>query len=496
MDVMTIFIICLVTLLLCIIYFINLFRPKPISGIKIADNYSWLFGHLPAFQTNKNRIHEYRCHLAMNAELQGDTCFQECLPLTSSRVDILTPELIEFVLKTEFDSFGKGNYFRDKLHVLLGDGIFNTDGQRWKQQRKIAAHMFTQRLLNEKMIHVFTEHGHRFIDLLHTIPEGKIFDLQKLFFCYTMDCICDIAFGLNLNTLTLSVPDAQEFVDAFDQANYLSSLRFIQPEFSWRLKRLFNIGSEKKLKDCMKIVDRFIYNIIQQRQNDDTTTNNKRGDLLTLFLVHEDKQLINDKFLRDIVLSFIVAGRDTTATGLSHLFYHVYHSYPDIEQKLIDERHKNNSVYLDAVLYELCRLHPPVPFDLKIALKDVYLPGNIFIPKSTIITYTPYHYHRLKSVWGQDAEEFRPERWIDETNEQKLKTESQYKFIAFNAGPRLCLGKTMALLEMKTLASMLINEFHFELDESTKKFNTQMKFQGTCAFEDGLPMTVKKRKNK
>ncbi|CAF1466766.1 unnamed protein product [Didymodactylos carnosus] len=493
---MTIFIIFLVILLLCIIYFINLFRPKPIPGVKIVDNCSWFLGHVPAFQRNQHRLHEYRCQLAMKAESQGDTCFQECFPFTSSSIDLLTPELIEFVLKTKFDSFEKGPFWHDKFHVFLRDGIFNIDGQQWKQQRKIASHMFTQRLLNEKMIQVFIEHGHRFIDLLHTIPEGEVFDLQQLFFRYTMDCICDIAFGLNLNTLTLSVPEAQEFVDAFDQANHLTTIRFIQTEFAWKLKRLLNVGSEKKLKVCMKIVDDFIYNIIRQRRNDDITTHAERGDLLTLFLVHGDKQLINNEFLHDVVLNFMFAGRDTTATGLSHLFYLVYHLYPNIEQKLINELHKTNSVYLDAVLYELCRLHPPVPFDLKVAMEDIYLPGNIFIPKSTRVTYTPYHYHRLKSVWGQDAEDFHPERWIDKENEEKLKTESQYKFIAFNAGPRLCLGKTMALLEMKTLASMLINEFHFELDESTKKFNNQMRLQTTCAFQYGLPMTVKKRKNK
>ena len=151
-----------------------------------------------------------------------------------------------------------------------------------------------------------------------------------------------------------------------------------------------------------------------------------------------------------------------------------------------------NLVYMDCVILEVCRLHPPLPLDFKVCAREIHLPGttNIILPKSIIVSYTPYHFHRLSSVWGLDAMDFKPERWLD--SDGKIKIESQFKFLSFNAGPRLRLGKVMALLEVKILAATLLNEYHFQLDDENN-FNANIKFTSTCLFSNGLKMTVIRR---
>jgi cytochrome P450 len=91
-----------------------------------------------------------------------------------------------------------------------------------------------------------------------------------------------------------------------------------------------------------------------------------------------------------------------------------------------------------------------------------------------------------------DAMDFKPERWLD--LDGKVKMESQFKFLSFNAGPRLCLGRAMALLEVKTLTATLLNDFHFKLDDE-KNFNSNIRFTTTCPFVNGLKMTAIRRQH-
>ena len=97
-----------------------------------------------------------------------------------------------------------------------------------------------------------------------------------------------------------------------------------------------------------------------------------------------------------------------------------------------------------------------------------------------------YHLARQTSIWGEDALEFRPERWLDANKEPV----SQYQFVTFNAGPRICLGKSLALLELKTAIATLYRQFHFELKTSQPvTYGTSL----TLPMKHPLRMKVSKR---
>jgi cytochrome P450 len=485
---MWLFLLSITVCILCVIYLVILIRPRPVHGIPLAQQYNPIFGHLFVFLQHFDYLHDARLQEALRHESLGHSCFQELLPLVPPRVDLLTPELVEFVLRSEFNSFEKGSLFTEPFRDVFGMGILNADGAQWKLHRRMAQHLVTRNGMNIAQ-QVFIEHAHRFLKLLRDV---KTVDMQVLFHRYTMDCTCELVCGFDLNSLLSQ--SVVPFVNSFDNAVAICVRRFLVPEFLWKLKRWLNLGNEKLLKQHCQVINQFVADVVEQHKT-------SGDDLLSRLL--EEEQMTKE-ILRDTLVNMIAAGRDTVAVALTHLF-HVLHDHPDVERKLIDELHQkvdngineetlSNLIYMDCVILEVCRLHPPLPLDFKVCAKDIRLPGttNITLPKSTIVSYTPYHFHRLSSVWGMDAMDFKPERWLD--LDGKVKMESQFKFLSFNAGPRLCLGRAMALLEVKTLAAILLSEFHFKLDDE-ENFNANIRFTTTCPFLNGLKMTVMRRQH-
>ncbi|CAO2830531.1 unnamed protein product [Amaranthus hypochondriacus] len=120
-------------------------------------------------------------------------------------------------------------------------------------------------------------------------------------------------------------------------------------------------------------------------------------------------------------------------------------------------------VYLHGALCETLRLYPPVVFQAKSPIKPDILPSGHHVNPNMQIIFDMYAMGRMKSIWGDDCNEFKPERWI--TEKGKIKHEPSYKFLAFNAGPRTCLGKDMAFTQMKIVAATIIQNYVIEAVE-------------------------------
>lgn len=109
---------------------------------------------------------------------------------------------------------------------------------------------------------------------------------------------------------------------------------------------------------------------------------------------------------------------------------------------------------------EVLRLHPSVPVEMKFAIKEDKLPDGTHIHPGAACLWSPYAMGRSEALWGADAEKFKPERMLDEDG--KGIEPSQYKYTTFNSGYRLCLGKGLALLEIKLALAILLPRFDFE----------------------------------
>ncbi|PWA49546.1 cytochrome P450 94A1 [Artemisia annua] len=120
-------------------------------------------------------------------------------------------------------------------------------------------------------------------------------------------------------------------------------------------------------------------------------------------------------------------------------------------------------VYTYASLCESLRLYPLVPVDSKTALADDVLPDGTTVKKGMVVTYSPYAMGSVKETWGPDWMDFWPERWLenDETTKKvRFVPKDPYTYFVFLAGPRICLGKDMAFLQMKRLVAGVIGRFN------------------------------------
>ncbi|KAK9117861.1 hypothetical protein Scep_015954 [Stephania cephalantha] len=396
------------------------------------------------------------------------------------------PRNLEYLLKTKFSNFPKGGYFHDTVRDLLGDGIFSVDDETWRRQRKTASIEFHSTMFRNMTTESLIELVHsRLLPVLRdSIEQSASVDLQDVLLRLTFDNICMIAFGVDPGCLRPGLPKIP-FARAFELATEVTVLRFVTPTFIWKAMRSLNIGTERELKNSIKEVDEFANDVILRRKKElslvasDDNNNKARSDLLTVFmkLKDDDGKPFSDKFLRDICVNFILAGRDTSSVALSWFFW-LLNRNPDVEERILDEicglisEREDFSVllkstddlifrpdevkkmeYLQAALSEALRLYPSVPLDHKEVVEDDVLPDGTIVKKGTKVVYAIYSMGRMESIWGKDCREFKPERWL---RDRRFMSESAYKFAAFNGGPRLCLGKDFAYYQMKFTAASII----------------------------------------
>ncbi|XP_059445884.1 cytochrome P450 86B1-like [Corylus avellana] len=422
------------------------------------------------------------------------------------------PSNIEYMLKTNFKNFPKGKYYTERFHDLLGNGIFNADNELWKEQRRIAiSEMHSTRFVEHSFQAMQNLVHHKLLNLFNKVVEESndhSFDLQDVLLRFTFDNICIAAFGVDPGCLALDLPQVP-FAKAFEEATELTLFRFLLPPFVWKPMRHFGVGYEKRLKEAIKSVHDFAENTVTLRKNDliKFGSLNDHCDLLSRLIEDSEKGKKNhfsDEFLRDFCISFILAGRDTSSVALAWFFWLV-HKNPEAESRILSEingilgcrKCKNivvftveelkNMVYLEAALSESLRLYPSVPTDLKEVVEDDVFPDGNMVKRGARVHYCIYSMARMESIWGKDCLEFKPERWI---KDGKFVSENPFKYSVFNAGPRLCLGKKFAYMQMKMVAASILLRYEVQVVEGHQ---VDPKFTTTLYMKHGLLVTLKHR---
>ncbi|CAF2056257.1 unnamed protein product [Brassica napus] len=381
------------------------------------------------------------------------------------------PRNVEHLLKNRFSAFPKGSYFRDNLRDLLGDGIFNADDETWQRQRKTASIEFHSAKFRQLTTHSLYELVHkRLLPVLEASVKTSSIDLQDVLLRLTFDNVCMIAFGVDPGCLGPDQP-VIPFAKAFEDATEAAVCRFVMPTCVWKLMKCLNLGTEKMLKESIKGVDDFADEFIRTRKKEMSLEgeSTKRSDLLTVFMGLRDEKggSFSDKFLRDICVNFILAGRDTSSVALSWFFW-LLEMNPEVEEKIMvemckilrqrDDNGKGAKVdyepvfgpeeikkmnYLQAALSEALRLYPSVPVDHKEVQEDDVFPDGTILKKGEKVIYAIYAMGRMEAIWGKDCREFRPERWL---RDGRFMSESAYKFTAFNGGPFILSRQRFCLL--------------------------------------------------
>nr|GMD64379.1 cytochrome P450 86A1 [Ipomoea batatas]GMD69279.1 cytochrome P450 86A1 [Ipomoea batatas]GMD73315.1 cytochrome P450 86A1 [Ipomoea batatas] len=471
-------------------------------------------GSLPYLFMNRRRIHDW---IAGNLRATGGAATYQtstiCLPFVAWRQGFYTvtchPKNIEHILRTRFDNYPKGPTWQSAFHDLLGEGIFNSDGDTWLIQRKTAALEFTTRTLRQAMNRWVnrTIRTRLWVILDKASRNHSAVDLQDLLLRLTFDNICGLTFGKDPETLSPEMPE-NPFSIAFDSATEATMQRLLYPDFLWRLKKLLGIGAEKRLQSCLQVVENYMSETLEARKQTPS------DDLLSRFMKKRDVDgnLYPNDVLKRIALNFVLAGRDTSSVALSWFFWLVMNN-PRVEQKIVDEissvltetrgedREKwieeplvfdeaDRLVYLKAALAETLRLYPSVPEDFKYVVSDDVLPDGTYVPAGSTVTYSIYSVGRMQSVWGDDCLEFKPERWLAATGDRFETPKDGYKFVAFNAGPRTCLGKDLAYLQMKSVASAVLLRYRLSLMPGHR---VEQKMSLTLFMKNGLKVYMHPR---
>ncbi|XP_011628395.1 cytochrome P450 704C1 isoform X2 [Amborella trichopoda] len=331
---------------------------------------------------NYRRLYDYHTDLCRNYRTY------RLLYPWSSEIYTANPANIEYFLKTNFSNYEKGRSNYEIMSDFLGDGIFTVDGDKWRQQRKLASYEFSTKAVKDYSSHVFTKNA---AALAHKVSEiaapNKVIDMQELLMKSTLDTIFIIGFGVELSSLLGAEENGKAFAEAFNETNALIFWRYV--DFLWKFKRFFNVGAEAKLKKSIQTIDELIYKVIHsKRKLISTQDHSNKADILSRFIALSEKEpeKITDKFLRDIIINFMTAGRDTTAVTLSWFLSMVCRN-PQVEEKIVEEVRESvkqgneeervetieefaNSLtdaamdkmpYLHAALSETLRLYPAVP---------------------------------------------------------------------------------------------------------------------------------------
>jgi cytochrome P450 len=400
-----------------------------------------------------------------------DKWFRE-LGKTFAMADMGAPQLItcdadniQTILTTNFQDWVIGGVRKRLMELILGPhAIFSINGAEWSHSRKMMRPVFVRDQLAD--LQCTDRHVE---NLLRRIPRnGETLNLQKLFYLFTMDLSTDFMFGFSTSTLTDPTFDAQDFLDCFDYATRTAAKR-------GRLSRLGMLVPDRRfshsVKTCADFVDRYTERAIASKQE------KERPYIFLAELVAAD---VPRDVMRHQMLSMILGGRDTSASTLSSLFW-VLARRPDITAKMREDiaslqgrrptwEELKGLKYLNMVSKEALRLFAPVATNSRVAARDTVLPKGggpdgqapIFVRKGTSCRWSTWSLHRHEDYWGEDAHEFRPERW------EGMKTSWQY--LPFSGGPRICIGQQFAQTMMLYTIARIFQEF------------------GTIEARDDLPM--------
>ena len=493
------YIVITIPIVFCVVIIVR-YRAQtlPIRGPK--PQFFW--GTFFNMYQNRDRIPDWLYEKTIDAK--GKT-WTFSMPNSPPMVCVTTPENLKYILKDNFSNYEKGVLFREVLQELLGDGIFNTDGKQWQEQRRLAVQQFKRKSLHEHMSSVMIAHSNIVVDHLedHADKENSI-DLQQIFYSFTLDTFSEIALGHNIDSLN----QKSSFSDAFDRAQFLINRRFTTPW--WRIEKILGIGKERELHQSVQLLSQFVKQIVVNKRKLSPEDNTSNKDFLSCFIQELNNSTIqpevgneeSDSYLVDIVMNFMIAGRDTTAGALTWVFYRFW-KHPEEYTRVFNEiqhvignvpfeyEHIGTLPYIRAFLFETLRLHPSVSKNLKYAVKDDVLPDGTVISKGTGIVYSSYVMGKMKDIWGDDVNEFKPMRWIetDENGTRRFKDVDPYRFPQFNAGLRICLGKHMAIMETEIIICQLLRKFTFSLsmNDNDLEYTDTL----TLSLKNGLFMNVK-----
>nr|XP_022918835.1 uncharacterized protein LOC111427770 [Onthophagus taurus] len=360
------------------------------------------------------------------------------------------------------------------LNKWLGNGLLTSKTDQWKKMRKIITPAFHFQIL-EHYIETFHSASSVLIENLNKHVKKGGFDVYPYITLCTLDIICESAMGTKVNAQTNS---ESSYVKAVREMCRIVIDRTLNPMKAFEFIYVFTKDYRKE-KNALKILHGYTDTLIKSKKQEllanmgcnknDLGSNRKRLAFLDLLLLSQiDGKPLTDEEIRQEVDTFMFAGHDTTASGISFILY-CLSQHPHVQEKVFEEiqeifkndqtkqpglKELNQMRYLEMVIKETLRLFPPVPFIGRCpSISDKKYYGGELPQYSQLVLFT-YGVHRDPNIY-EEPEKFDPERFSPD----QLTKRHAYSYLAFSAGPRNCIGQKFAMLEMKSTVSHILRKF-------------------------------------
>ncbi|XP_073951341.1 cytochrome P450 4d2-like isoform X2 [Choristoneura fumiferana] len=337
----------------------------------------------------------------------------------------------------------------------------------WRPRRKILAPTFSMKNLN-RFVDVFVEQSSVTLEQLRPRASSGTFSMWYYLTTYTFDAVCETALGVKMNS---QLQPSHPFLEALGEITQLTAARMVQPWLysDWVYKTL---PQYKRVEKCRALMYDFVEQVLKTKReamkmNEGKPHSQSEADLrpksfLEMLL---DLNQFTDLEIMEEILVITAAGTDTSAVAASFTMV-LLSRYPEIQDKLTDELlqvfgDSERAVtavdlprlrYLEAVIKESLRMYPPVPIIVRSVDNDTELPSGLVLVDGVGVLVNIWAMHRNPYYWGDDADVFRPERFLE-----PLKHPAQ--FVPFSYGLRNCIGYQYAMMSIKTVLATLLRQY-------------------------------------
>jgi cytochrome P450 len=395
------------------------------------------------------------------------------------------PDDVQQVLQMNNRNYIKGELL-DKLRVVAGNGLFTSEGDFWRRQRRMMQPFF-----------------HRTV--IATFGEIMVAEIHKMLALWDRYAADQVPFELQeaMMRLTLSVVAKALLTTALsdEQLNTVhETLGPVLVEIASRSRRPFDLveklptPANRAFTSNLARLNEIIYSIIDQRRRDGAAYQ----DLLQMLIDAEDEETgerMSGEQLRDEVITLFVAGHETTATALTWAFK-LLSEQPAVRRSLHAEVDTvlqgrtptaadfPNLPFTLATFEETLRLYPPVVNIVRTLLEADTLRGHL-LPADTNVVINTYALHRHPGFW-ENPEGFDPERFLPEGRKDR----HRFAYIPFSSGPRFCIGESFAKLEAVLILAMVAQHFEVNLVPGQ---TIAMRSLGTLRPTPGVTVLLKHR---
>ena len=421
------------------------------------------------------------------------------------RLLVTSPKALAEVMTTKSYDFIKPEFMRLGIGQLLGIGVLLAEGDEHKIQRKNLMPAFNFRHIKE-LYPIFYEKSREMVQaIISSLPPPSStpssIEIGEWASRATLDIIGVAGMGQDFNSLANPDTELNKVYRSIFQpsktAQILGLLQFFLPH--WLIRNL-PIKRNDDIRAASGVARETSRRLIEERKLDLASNKSLPPDIISTAL---SSGAFTDDKLVDNMMTFLAAGHETTATALTWGVYEMCRQ-PHVQTKLREEVRSHiptlntekritaevidNMPYLHAVCNEILRVWAPVPLTLRDTANDTTVMGQ-FVPKGTKVILAPWAINFSTELWGPDAADFKPERWMAPGQANAGGAESNYAYMTFLHGPRSCIGSKFAVAELACLLAAFVGTFEFEKTDPTEKID--IKGGVTARPKNGMHINVK-----